>query len=211
MADTSGSGTPDPAGTGDGQETAFEEGLIRAIAGGDADAFRTLLARHLDAVHAYLLRIGPGARHAEDLAQETFLRVWRRASTYEPGRVRVTTWLHTIAHNLCIDSFRRQRLPAAGTIDAEAMTAEADESSDPVDQASAAELTRTVEQSIAALPDNQRSALLLCQVQGFSNAQAAHILGVNVRALESLLARARRTLREALAAAHSGSAGGGDE
>jgi len=170
-----------------------DDGLVDAIAHGDGDAFRQLLDRHLDAIHAYLYRMTGSRADAEDLAQETFLRVWRKASTFEPGRVKVTTWLHTIAHNLCIDTFRRNR-PTHG----EDESLEADDTADPERRASGSELAALLEQAITALPDNQRSAILLCQVQGFSNAQAARILGVNVRALESLLARARRTLRESL-------------
>jgi RNA polymerase sigma-70 factor (ECF subfamily) len=173
-----------------------DEGLVDAIARGDGDAFRQLLDRHLDAIHAYLYRMTGSRTDAEDLAQETFLRVWRKASTFAPGRVKVTTWLHTIAHNLCIDTFRKNRLTHG--VDG---SLEADDSADPERRASGSELAVLVELAIAELPENQRSAVLLCQVQGFSNAQAARILGVNVRALESLLARARRTLRETLTAA----------
>lgn len=183
-----------PAAAGGPSPGDADEILVSRVAGGDGESFRKLLESHLDAIHGYLYRMTGSKADAEDLAQETFLRVWRKASTFEPGRVQVTTWLHTIAHNLCIDAFRRNRIPHGGPDG----SAEADDTADPERQASGAELSALVEQAIAALPDNQRSALLLCQVQGFSNAQAAHILGVNVRALESLLARARRTLREAL-------------
>ena len=69
---------------------------------------------------------------------------------------------------------------------------------DPARRASDAEQQRRLEAALAELPDNQRSAILLCQLQGFSNVQAAQILGVKVRALESLLARARRALRTEL-------------
>lgn len=173
---------------------AADEALIRRISAGDGAAFRALVEEHLDAIHAYLYRMTGSRTEAEDLAQETFLRVWRRASTFDANRVQLTTWLHTIAHNLCIDSFRRSRPMYAYD---EAL--EADGTADPERQASGRQLAELVEQLIASLPDNQRSAILLCQVQGFSNAEAARILGVNLRALESLLARARRTLREAVA------------
>lgn len=198
MAGTWGSRRTGPAPLEAQPDTADEDGLIRAVAAGDEAAFQDLVNLHLDAIHAYLYRLTGSRADAEDLAQETFLRVWRRASTYEPGRIRLTTWLHTIAHNLCIDSFRRQRRRDPGGADPQGAGTEADEATDPARQASTDELSDHLEQAIAALPDNQRSALLLCQVQGFSNAQAAHILDVNVRALESLLARARRTLRETL-------------
>jgi RNA polymerase sigma-70 factor (ECF subfamily) len=188
------SGPPTDPGSTDDQ--AFEEGLVRAVAGGEAEAFRVLMARYLDRVHAFLQRLTGSRTDAEDLTQETFLRVWRRADTYQPGRVRVSTWLFTIAHNVCIDSLRRQRPTSDGTPEPEA-----DEPADPERRASADELSRALEVALRALPERQRSAVVLCQVQGFSNAQAASILGVGTRALESLLARARRALREHLDAA----------
>lgn len=156
----------------------------------DADAFAVLLSRHLDAIHGYLYRMTRSRADAEDLAQETFLKVWDKARTYQPGRVKVSTWLHTIAHNLCIDSFRRHREIPTDTIGEEA-----DDLADPARRTMDGERLRLLEAAIAGLPVNQRSAVLLCQIQGFSNAEAAGILGVNPRALESLLARARRTLR----------------
>lgn len=161
------------------------------MAAGDAVAFDALLGRHVDAIFAYLLRLTGSHADAEDLTQETFLRVWRKAAAYEPGRVKAGTWLHTIAHNLCMDSFRRRRELPLPTATPE----EPDPLADPERLASASEEQRRLESAIARLPDNQRAAILLCQVQGFSNAQAAEVLGIGTRALESLLARARRTLR----------------
>ena len=172
---------------------AEDEALIAQIATGDADAFSVLLSRHLDPIHAYLHRLSRSRADAEDLAQETFLKVWHKAGTYRPGRVKPSTWLHTIAHNLCIDAHRRRRDPATTT-----PPEPVDELADPARRASDAEQQRRLEAALAELPDNQRSAILLCQLQGFSNVQAAQILGVKVRALESLLARARRALRTEL-------------
>ncbi len=170
-----------------------DDQLLLAIAGGDHYAFTELVNRHGDAVHGYLLRLTGTRSDAEDLTQETFLRVWRKAGSYEPGRVRASTWLHRIAHNLCIDSFRRAR-PERSLDDIEALGSDED-----LYRAQAArETVARLELALRELPDNQRAALLLCQVQGFSNAEAAEILGLKVRAVESLLARARRSLRKRL-------------
>ena len=91
-------------------------------------------------------------------------------------------------------SGKRRELPAADVLEV------ADERADPAKQQAALEQQRLLDQALSKLPERQRAAILLCQVQGFSNAQAAEIIGVKVRALESLLARARRSLRESLAA-----------
>lgn len=198
----SGASGSEAQGSGDsaGALLARDEADLAAIAAGDGAAFESLVRRHLDAIHAYLLRLTGSRADAEDLAQETFLRVWRKADSYQPGRVRVTTWLHTIAHRLAIDSFRKKRELTEADGPAEGLPELVDGAADPAGQALARQQQVLLDEALSALPERQRAAILLCQVQGFSNAQAAAILDVKVRALESLLARARRALREALSA-----------
>jgi RNA polymerase sigma-70 factor (ECF subfamily) len=162
------------------------------IATGDQEAFECLLARHLDSIHRYTSRLVGNSADADDLAQETFIRVWQRANTYQPGKARLATWLHTIAHNLCIDLIRRPR-PVAETPD------ELPHDTDGPDQhVENGELSARLNSAIRHLPESQRYALTLCHIQGFSNKEAAAVLGVNLRALESLLARARKSLRRHL-------------
>jgi RNA polymerase sigma-70 factor, ECF subfamily len=163
----------------------------------DDAAFAELVRRHVDAVHRYLVRLTGSPDDADDLAQETFLRVWQRAGSYRPGTVRLSTWLHRIAHNLAVDAARRIRPARLDEVDAAPDVI--DELTDPARTAASDQLSRRLDLAIARLPASQRAALLLCQVQGFANRDAAAIMGVSVRGVESLLARARRTLREALA------------
>jgi len=167
-----------------------DEQLMTRVRGGDQTAFAELMRRHVNSVHTYLVRLTRSSSDAEDLTQETFLRVWRKAHTYRPGRVKVSTWLHRIGHNLCVDQFRKHRELTNFTL-----TDIPSDAVDQLDQQAARETRKRLETAISTLPENQRAAILLCQVQGFANAQAAEIMGLNVRALESLLARARRTLR----------------
>lgn len=159
----------------------------------DQHAFRRLVARHLTSIHRYLLRLTGSAADADELCQETFLKLWARADSYRPGKVRLGTWLHRIAHNLAVDELRRPRPEGS-----EALDSAADPGAGPEALTESSRARQRLEAAMAALPANQRSALLLCQVQGFSNAEAARIMGVSVRSLESLLARARRTLRTRL-------------
>ena len=166
---------------------------MHLVQAGDQQAYARLLDRHLNNVHAYVYRMTGNRADAEDIAQETFLRVWHRARTFKPGRVHFTTWLHRIAHNLCVDAFRKRRETYDGEPDAIADDAPmADELS------MAEERRKAVHAGIASLPERQRSALVLCQLQGRSNREAAQIIGVSVDALESLIARARRTLKTRL-------------
>lgn len=169
-----------------------DEQLLDAIRLGSQPAYTTLVNRHADSLYGYLLRMTRSPADAEDLLQETFFRVWRKAGSYQPGRVKVSTWLHRIAHNLCVDAFRSTR-PLRGIDEASFI------SRDLVDTQIAVETLSMIESAIARLPENQRAALLLCQTQGFSNAETGEILGLQVRAVESLIARARHSLRTAIA------------
>ena len=158
----------------------------------DRAAFAVLVDRHLEAIHAFNFRFLRNAEDAADLAQEAFLRVWNSAGTYRPGRVKFTTWLHRIARNLCIDLHRRRK-------NTEPLTSAVSDDSLRPDQAPAEQrLAAALAHELAALPERQRTALMLCHHQGMSNRDAALVLGVSVDALESLLARGRRTLRVAL-------------
>ena len=159
----------------------------------DRVAFAVLVDRHLDAIHAFHYRLTHNAEDAADLAQETFLRVWNKAATWKPNRVKFTTWVHRIAHNLCVDFHRRRR-------DTEDVDVDTLEGAGPtLEQAPANEALRTaLNGALGRLPERQRTALLLCHRQNMSNREAADVLEISVDALESLLSRARRSLRATL-------------
>ena len=164
-----------------------------AVQSQDRAAFSALVDRHLDAIHAFNYRQTRNAEDAADLAQETFLRVWTASSTWQPGRVKFTTWLHRIARNLCIDAHRRRRDTEPADFD------RLESDAPPPDLAPLhAAMQDALQRALTDLPERQRTALLLCHQQGMSNRDAAAVLQVSVDALESLLARARRTLRQEL-------------
>ena len=167
-----------------------DDALMQRIKAKDEAAFNQLLTRHLPAVHRYLTRMTGCTSDSDELSQETFLRVWENAERYRSRQVRFTTWLHRIAHNLFIDAVRRgQPGPSEESLLAE------DPGPGPERRAELAQQHRILQQALMRLPEAQRSALLLCQVQGFSNREAAAIMNIGERALESLLARGRRGLR----------------
>lgn len=172
-----------------------DEELIARVGGQrDHEAFTQLLDRHLGALTGFLARLSGNPADAEDLAQETFTRVWQHAGRFEQGRVKFTTWLYRIGRNLSIDAHRKHR----ETTGIEALELEDERA--PLDAQLDAEGTaRAVRATIESLPERQRTALLLCHYQGMSNIMAAEVLDVSVEALESLLARARRRLRTELA------------
>ena len=134
----------------------------------------------------------------EDIAQDAFLRVWSHAGRWRPigagGNARFTTWLYRIVVNLAID---RKRRPAMGTIDD--VDEPADESDDGFMRIHRQQVTDAVATAMAQLPERQRIALTLCFFEGMSNIEAGQIMSLSVGAVESLLVRARRALRQELA------------
>lgn len=170
-----------------------DEGLVLRMADGDERAFRLLLDRHLDRIVAFARRLLGDAAEAEDVAQEVFLRAWAQAAKWQPGAAKFETWLHRVAHNLCIDRLRRRRSVPINSVA---------EPEDPAPSAFEAvterQLSDRVNQAIGRLPLNQRAAIALCHSRGLGNIEAARIMGVSVEALESLLSRGRRRLRDLL-------------
>jgi RNA polymerase sigma-70 factor, ECF subfamily len=170
-----------------------DDALMRRVGQGDHEACRALVERHLGRIVAFAARTLGNRADAEDVAQDTFVRAWRNARRWQPGRARLTTWLHRIALNLCLDRLARRRdTPLDGV----------PEPVDPTPSAVALlerrALGERVSRELAALPPQQRVAITLCHYQGLGNIEAAEVLGVSVEALESLLARGRRTLRARL-------------
>ena len=165
--------------------------LMERVAEGDAVAFRTLVERHTASLTAHATRMLHNPSEAEDVVQEAYVRLWKQAPSYRP-EAKLRTFLHGIAHNLCIDRLRARRPHDAGALEQLAST----------DRPSGGlwdrEISTRVQREVAALPERQRAALSLVHFEELSNIDAAALLGVTVEALESLLARARRTLRERL-------------
>lgn len=169
-----------------------DEHLMLRVASGDRDAFRQLLDRHLARIVAFAARVLADRSGADDIAQETFLRLWTHAATWEP-KARLTTWLHRVALNLCFDSMAQRR--GVGLDDIEEPR---DQRPSVLDALHERDVGRHVGAALAALPPQQRAAITLCHYQGLRNIEAAEILEISVEALESLLARGRRGLKEML-------------
>ncbi len=178
---------------------ATDEDLMMRVGTGDRIAFGELVRRHLDRTVGFAQRVTGSRGDAEEVAQEAFLRVWTKAPTWraghgESGTARFTTWLYRVALNLSIDRKRRPTHDPLG---------DAVEPTDPADSAvetiAKARLSAEVAAAVATLPERQRAALALCFYDGLSNREAAAVLSLTPGAVESLLVRARRSLRQALA------------
>lgn len=155
---------------------------------------QAFVARTLPRITGTAWRLLGDRSEAEDVAQETYLRVWRNAERWKPGTARFDSWVMRIAVNLCYDRLRKRRettLPdgydrAGAEADAHNVLAGKDSQ-------------QTVRAAVAGLPERQRLALELCHFQELGNIEAAEIMEVSVEAIESLLSRARRSLRQRLA------------
>lgn len=169
---------------------------MQRVAEGDALAFRQLSAAHLGAIVTYASRILNNRAEAEDVAQETFLRAWKNAHRYAP-KARISTWLHSIAHNLAVDRLRKRGVRGeSAEIDDERDAASPSERPSRLLERKATAVA--VQQAVASLPDRQRQAIVLCHEQGLSNPEIAQVMQSGVEAVESLLSRGRRTLRTML-------------
>jgi RNA polymerase sigma-70 factor (ECF subfamily) len=171
-----------------------DQALLAAVARGDARAYRKLADRHLAPILRYGTRLLGDAHEAEDVAQETFLRLWQHAASYEPRGSKASTWLYRIAHNLCVDRLRRRRDHADA--DAVELAASGDRASGELAHK---ELAEQLEAALAQLPERQRAAVVLVHHEGLSQNEAAQVLECGPEAVESLLARGRRGLRKLLA------------
>lgn len=167
-----------------------DEELVRRVGAGDPAAVQTLVARKLPRIQSLAARMLGDAVEAEDVAQETFVRIWRHASSWRRGNARFDTWIHRVTLNLCYDRLRRRR---------EWVTDDLPDVADPSPLPDAGEETQRIEQALQAIAPRQREAIVLVYYQEMSNIEAAATMEISVDALESLLSRGRRALQMILA------------
>jgi RNA polymerase sigma-70 factor (ECF subfamily) len=167
--------------------------LMRAAASGDDKAWAAIVSAHLTIVHRTAYQVVRDAQLAEDIAQESFLRLWKLAESWQP-RGRISTWLCHVARNLSIDAIRRCSREQVQVLDDEI----AADDPTPLEHLAAREKQGEVDRALQSLPARQRQAIMLVHFGECSGTAAADVMGVSVEALESLLSRARRTLRRLL-------------
>ena len=173
---------------------ASDEDLMLRIAGGDEPAFRALAGRHAAPAVGLARRITGNSADAEEIVQEAVLRVWVNAPRWRQAAA-FRTWFYRIVVNLCLN--RRRRAPFAPL---DEVPDPADPGPDALARLERREIEEAVARAIAGLPERQRAAIVLTYHEGLGNADAAAILGTSVSAIETLLVRAKRSLRQALGA-----------
>jgi RNA polymerase sigma-70 factor, ECF subfamily len=177
------------------REVTHEDAATRTAAvAGDRSAFRTLLTRHLGAVVGTARRLVGDQAEAEDIAQEAFLRLWRNMADIEIGPQGLRPWLRRVATNLAIDRIR-QKKPVDVLDDVPEIAVPADQ----ITSLATADVSERLNAALMSLPERQRQALVLFHFEGLSQIEVGRALSVSDEAVESLLARARRTLKTRLA------------
>jgi RNA polymerase sigma-70 factor (ECF subfamily) len=184
--------------TGDTSDAAngqiSEDGqLLARLTRGDPVAFRMVVDRHLPLVLGVARRMLRDEAEAEDVAQDAMLRLWRNASGLELGPGGFKPWLRRVVRNLCIDRVRAARHLA--------VVEDVPEEVEPARQLDGLvdkDLSKRVDDALKALPERQRLALTLFHFEGLSQNEVGTTLGISDEAVESLLARGRRSLKAAL-------------
>lgn len=179
--------------------------LMLRVKRGDSAAFAELVDKFKQPVINLAYRTLHDLTEAEDLAQNVFVQAYKSAARYEPS-AKFSTWLFTITRNLCLNEIRRRARHPADSLDQPA--AEMDDHplrqvedkgvASPPEQLLRGELEEKVERALAELPENQRTALLLCRQEELSYEEIAEVLGCSLSATKSLIHRARETLKARL-------------
>jgi RNA polymerase sigma-70 factor (ECF subfamily) len=171
-----------------------DEALLVLYANGDRAAARSLTLRLTPRVLGFATRMLGGDRaEAEDVAQEAMLRLWRIAPDWRQGEAKVATWLYRVTANLCTDRLRRRR-----GIALDAVPEPEDGARPALSGLIEADRMAALEAALAALPLRQRQAVALRHLEGLGNVEIAEVMDIGVEAVESLVARGKRSLAAVL-------------
>jgi RNA polymerase sigma-70 factor (ECF subfamily) len=169
-----------------------DQELLALIQEGSHQAFAELVQRHTRRFYRLAFHYVQNRDTAEDLIQDAFLRLWENPANWQPERnSKFTTWFYRIVVNLCLD-WQKKKRPVA--LDEEMPLMDERETAD--EAIMRIQEQRLLEKEIAALPERQRTALNLCFDEELSNQEAAEAMGVNLKALQSLIMRAKTTLKQ---------------
>ena len=170
-----------------------DQELLNRLAANDEAAFRLLVERYSDRTYSIALRIVGSAADAEDVVQDTFLKVWIHRGQWQQGRAKFSTWLYRVVTNRCIDLRRRPR-----TDDVDAIPEPADSQPDTVSAMQRNEVNSMLEAAMGQLPEQQRVAVILSYHEDMTNAEIADVMDTTISAVESYLKRGRQHLKKLL-------------
>lgn len=172
-----------------------DEDLMARVVHDDHQAFAILVERHTQRFFGTAYRYCAHVQTAEDIVQEAFLKLWLKREIWDPARgAKFTTWFTRIVTNQTLDMLRKKQ-PESGVDHLDIYPADTVHEDNRLQYA---QDQNALESAIEALPERQKAALNLCVYEGLSNKEAAEILDVGVKALESLLMRAKQAIRDHL-------------
>ena len=175
--------------------TRSDTDLLKQICQGNHSAFSTLVRRHSTTYYRLAYRYLVNREEAEDIVQHAFLKLWEKPEAWNHKKnTAFTTWFYRVVVNLCLDRLKKHKaVPLPENFDV------TDEAGNQEDNFAAQEKQQIVAAQIATLPKRQKTALILCFYEGMSHEQAAQVMKVNIKALQSLLMRAKSNLKDQLA------------
>lgn len=171
--------------------------IMRIASTQDRGAFAELFQHYAPRVKAMMMRRGASADRAEDLAQETLLRLWRKAAQYDPGRASASAWVYTIARNVSVDLVRRDGR-AAAWLEEQGRFEEEEDAEQPEQHLLIAEREDLVRSTLAMLPEEQLRVVRLSFFDGLAHSEIAELLGIPLGTVKSRIRLALQRLRNAL-------------
>ena len=172
-----------------------DDALLIAYANGDQDAARDLAARLLPRVLGQATRMLSDRTEAEDVAQDAMMRLGRIAPEWRQGEAQVSTWMHRVVANLCVDRLRKRK----GGVALDQIAEPADDTPSVVERMQTRSRMQALSAALAKLPGRQGEAVALRHLEGLGNPEIAQIMDISVRSVESLTARGKRALTALLA------------
>ena len=170
-----------------------DDDLLEAFVEGSPTAAAVIVDRHAPGVLRLAVRMLGNRADAEEVTQEVMLRLWQNAHRWQSGRAKLSTWLWRVTANLCTDRLRKAR-----TTSIDAIPEPEDQGTPAVERVIENQRLEVLYSALDALPERQRSAVVLRHIEGMSNPEIAEILETSVEAVESLLTRGLRGLRRQL-------------
>ena len=177
------------------EPTDLDYALLRRVAKGEAPALTELIRRHQTRLYHLAYRLLKDPLDAEDALQEVFIKVYEHASSFEP-KATVSAWLNRITANHCLNRLRQRHFQEP--LEQEDAVALPDAGASPLEALEEQHLARRLEDLLAALPENQRRALVLKRFGDLSYQEIGAEMGLSPQAVDGLLKRARQFLKEAL-------------
>ena len=176
------------------KSTFNDENLLKLIIAGDHSAFSELVIRHTKKYYSIAYRVLFNRDDAEDLVQEAFLKIWKNPENWNSSRnVKFTTWFYRVVINLCLDYKKKNKFDTSNNYNE--IESHSNTQDGIIDTKRRQEL---LDKYLLQLPERQQIALNLCFYEGVSNKEAAEIMDINLKALQSLIVRAKTNLKEKL-------------